>query len=74
MCQLAIICEGRAFSRDVDHVIRREAYIAQHDGDETFFYDPDNLRGLCHACHSHKTAPENVGQWVEPERSANVDE
>lgn len=36
---------------DVDHVI-------PHDGDWVRFVDPDNLRSLCHACHSRKTAGE----------------
>lgn len=71
LCRLGIICEGRAFSTDVDHIIRAEVYIAQHGGDHTFFYDPDNLQGICHADHSHKTALENVGRWVQPVRSAD---
>lgn len=73
LCQLGMLCDGRAPSTDVDHILRAELYIAQHGGDESYFYDPDNLRGLCHACHSHKTALENQGAWREPERPVNPD-
>ncbi len=73
LCQLGIICGGRAPSSNVDHVIRAEVYIAQHGGDETFFYDPDNLRGLCQADHSHKTALENKGLWSEPTQPVDPD-
>ncbi len=73
LCQLAIICEGRALSTEVDHVIRAGAYIAAHQGDETYFFDPANLRGLCRADHSHKTALENRGLWKEPERPIDPD-
>ena len=66
LCQLGIICGGRARSTDVDHIIRAEIYIGAHQGDETFFFDTDNLRGLCHADHSHKTALENSSKWIEP--------
>ena len=66
LCQLAVLCEGRAPSTDVDHIIRAEVYIAQHGGDPLRFYDRNNLRGVCHADHSRKTAMENAGTWVEP--------
>jgi 5-methylcytosine-specific restriction enzyme A len=66
LCTIGMLCRGTAFSTDVDHTIRAEVYIAQHGGDQSFFYDTDNLRGACHACHSHKTARENVGAWKEP--------
>ncbi len=39
-------------STDVDHIIDAEVFVAQ-GGD---FYDPDNLRGLCHSHHSRRTA------------------
>lgn len=74
LCQLGIVCGGRAFSTDVDHILRAEFYIAQHDGDETYFYDPDNLRGLCHADHSYKTALEMQGKWQEPAKPVDPDE
>lgn len=65
LCQIAILCQGRSPSVDVDHVILAEIYIAQHGGDESFFYDPENLRGACHADHAHKTSLESRGLWNE---------
>jgi len=44
-----------------------------HQGDETYFFDTDNLRGLCHADHSHKTALENQGLWKEPAVAVDPD-
>jgi hypothetical protein len=73
LCQLGIICGGRAFATEVDHIVQAEIWIAEHGDDHTFFYDPDNLRGLCHADHSHKTALENQGLWKEPERPVDPD-
>lgn len=70
LCQLALVCEGNAASTDVDHIIRAEIYIAEHDGDRLTFYDRDNLRGVCHSCHSRKTVLEERGQWQEPKRAA----
>jgi 5-methylcytosine-specific restriction enzyme A len=63
LCMIAILCFGRAPSTDLDHIIRAEVYIAMHGGDETWFYDPENVRGGCHADHSRKTALENRGLW-----------
>lgn len=65
LCRIAIKCGGRALSTEVDHVIRAEVYIASKGGDETLFYDPENLRGACHRCHAYKTALENAGKWHE---------
>jgi len=65
LCRIAILCAGRAPSVDIDHVIRAESYIALHGGDESYFYDPENLRGACHADHAHKTSLERRGLWVE---------
>ena len=65
LCQIAILCEGRGLSTDVDHIIRAELYIERHGGDVSFFYDHDNLRGACHEDHAHKTSLENRGQWDE---------
>jgi 5-methylcytosine-specific restriction enzyme A len=70
LCKIALLCEGRAASTDVDHIIRVEIYIAQHAGDPTAFYDIDNLQGACHADHSRKTILENQGLWPMGSRSA----
>lgn len=64
-CQIAILCEGRAFSVDVDHIIRAELYIEMNGGDVTFFFDENNLRGACRSDHAHKTSLENRGLWDE---------
>ena len=72
LCQLAIVCEGHAASTDVDHIIRAELYIAQHDGDRLAFYDAENLRGVCHADHSRKTMLEERGAWQEPARAGSA--
>lgn len=37
---------------DVDH-------ITPHRGDESLFWDVNNLQALCHSCHSKKTARED---------------
>jgi hypothetical protein len=50
LCVLAVSCNGTAASGDVDHKIRAEQHIANHQSDETFFLDPENLQGACHAC------------------------
>lgn len=65
LCQIAILCGGRERSTDVDHTERAELYIARHGGDESFFFDPENLRGACHSDHAHKTALENRNAWDE---------
>jgi len=54
-CMIGILCDGEAVSVDVDHIIRAEIYIATHGGDETYFFDPINLQGACHADHGRKT-------------------
>ena len=64
-CQIAILCEGRGLSVDVDHIIRAELYIEMNGGDVTFFYDLANLRGACHEDHARKTSLENRGLWDE---------
>ena len=43
---------------DIHHVVQADVYIAQHGGDESAFYDSDNLQALCHAHHSSVTARE----------------
>lgn len=40
-------CDGMRPSTDVDHIVRRN-----EGGDDS----EDNLQGMCHACHSIKTA------------------
>lgn len=39
---------------DVDHIV-------PHRGDQALFWDRSNWQGLCHACHSRKTAAEDGG-------------
>ena len=41
-----------ALSTDCDHVIDAALWVARGND----FYDQDNLRGLCHAHHSRRTA------------------
>jgi 5-methylcytosine-specific restriction endonuclease McrA len=65
-CQIGIVCEGRALSVDVDHIVPAQIYIASKGGDTRYFFDLNNLRGSCHACHAHKTALEQRGLWQEP--------
>ena len=36
-------------------------HITPHRGDMALFHDTDNLQGLCHSCHSAKTAAEDGG-------------
>jgi 5-methylcytosine-specific restriction protein A len=40
-------------TEDVDHII-------PHRGDQRLLFDPSNLQGLCHTCHSAKTAREGA--------------
>ena len=56
MCRIAKLCGGNAPSTDADHVVPAEQYVAQHDGDQRFFFDLNNLQGVCHADHTAKTA------------------
>jgi 5-methylcytosine-specific restriction protein A len=51
---LCVQCKARGRivpTTDVDHIV-------PHDGDPVRFWDPANLQGLCHACHSEKTGTE----------------
>lgn len=64
LCKIGVLCGGRAPSTDVDHITRADIYIAQHGGDENYFFDESNLQGMCHADHTRKTAMENAGTWV----------
>jgi hypothetical protein len=63
VCQIAVLCEGRAPSTEVDHVIP-----IQQGGDES----DENLQGACHADHSRKTRMERSGIWVQPDPAAKV--
>lgn len=54
---LCCVCEaeGRVEpTTDVDH-------IKPHRGDQKLFWDKNNHQGLCHPCHSRKTATEDGG-------------
>lgn len=73
LCQIPVLCEGRALSVDVDHIIRAELYIQMHGGNTTFFFDTENLRGVCHIDHTRKTALENSGLWSEDQAAAIID-
>jgi 5-methylcytosine-specific restriction protein A len=55
-CKIAKLCDGNAPSTDADHVIPAAEYVAQHDGDQRYFFDLSNLQGSCHACHTTKTS------------------
>jgi 5-methylcytosine-specific restriction endonuclease McrA len=59
LCRIAVLCGGRAPSREADHEVPAEIWIAQHGGDWREFFNEANLRGACKACHSHKTAEES---------------
>ncbi|QLI80805.1 HNH endonuclease [Chitinibacter fontanus] len=49
--------------RKVDRLTAAEHvdHIKPHCGDESLFFDFDNLQGLCKPCHSRKTAKEDGG-------------
>ncbi|MBM0211863.1 HNH endonuclease [Pseudomonas syringae group genomosp. 3] len=54
---LCVHCErvGRVtVATDLDHII-------PHRGDQTLFWARTNWQGLCHSCHSAKTATEDGG-------------
>jgi hypothetical protein len=65
LCQIAVLCGGRAPSVDIDHIVRAELYIEQNGGDASYFFDPENLRGACHEDHARKTSLEGRGRWRE---------
>jgi len=71
LCQIAVLCRGHAPSVDVDHIVRAELYIEQHNGDVSYFYDPENLRGACHEDHARKTSLEQRGLWTEKATSSS---
>ena len=47
-----------AASTIVDHKIPAKDYVAHHGGDYRYFYDEDNLQGVCASCHQKKTVTE----------------
>jgi len=50
-------CEARGVmepATETDHIV-------PHKGNMMLFWDPKNWQGLCHACHSYKTATEDGG-------------
>ena len=51
VCQRCLSNTIIEVTTDIDHII-------PHKGDHHLFYDKDNLQGLCHKCHSWKTARE----------------
>lgn len=55
ICKIAELCQGRSPSTDADHVIPAEKYVAQHGGDQRYFFDMSNLQGSCKADHTAKT-------------------
>jgi hypothetical protein len=64
LCQIGVICIGRAQSVEVDHVIPAPLYVLTR-GDVTFFFDAANLRGSCRADRAYKMALEAAGVWDE---------
>jgi hypothetical protein len=63
ICMIGFLCEGRAWSAQVDHIVKAEIYIAQHGGDTRYFYDETNLQGVCAEDHTRKTSLEMRGLW-----------
>ena len=55
LCKIAKLCGGRAPSTDADHIVPAAQYVAQHGGDQRWFFDLNNLQGSCHADHTAKT-------------------
>lgn len=49
---LCVECERQGRERFADHV----DHIVPHRGNPDLFWDESNLQGLCHSCHSCKTA------------------
>jgi len=64
LCQIGVLCVGRAPSVEVDHVIPAPVYVLTR-GDVAFFFDAGNLRGSCHADRAYKMALEARGLWDE---------
>jgi hypothetical protein len=47
---------GHRRATEADHIMRARLVVEQFGVDE--FYNPDRCQGLCHDCHSSKTAIE----------------
>jgi 5-methylcytosine-specific restriction endonuclease McrA len=43
-------------------------HIKPHKGDESLFYDPQNMQSLCKRCHDAKTITEDGGAGLYPTR------
>lgn len=56
--QRDILCRscGHQMATEVDHILSARLVIDNYGKDA--FYDPERLQGLCHPCHSAKTAIE----------------
>jgi 5-methylcytosine-specific restriction endonuclease McrA len=57
LCRFCIESDVVEAATVVDHVI-------PHRGDQTLFYDPDNLQSLCATCHSSTKQRIELGQNV----------
>lgn len=57
LCRFCIESDVVEAATVVDHVI-------PHRGDQTLFYDPDNLQSLCSTCHSSTKQRIELGQDV----------
>jgi 5-methylcytosine-specific restriction protein A len=57
-CGLCPESAPQQLSTVVHHIIAARKYIEQHGGDESFFYDENNLQGVCKPCHDAHTARE----------------
>ena len=51
------VCCGHRTATDCDHVQSAREIVQQYGVDE--FYNPDRCQGLCHSCHSSKTATQD---------------
>ena len=54
------ICKrcNQASSTICDHVINARQYVSKHGRDLSYFFDENNLQGICQPCHDAKTAKE----------------
>ncbi len=53
-CVCCMVAGRREPATEVDHII-------PHKGNQKLFWDKMNWQGLCHRCHSEKTAREDGG-------------
>src|SRR5262249_49572012 len=47
-------CKHKA-STVADHIVKARDYIARHGGNVEYFFDLNNLQGMCKRCHDMKT-------------------